>query len=138
MTFQHQRIVRDSGAPFVAGETFQVARTETGLPAGRTVTSVRLLIKASPGAADAAAIVNKNITTAAVAGTGQVTDNGADDASAAWTFEFTENDSANSQTLTKLGAKRTYYYEQRVTLDNGDESVYETGTIKLARSLKDT
>ena len=68
---------RDRIDDFCVGDDLDVRRTIRGIPAGQTVAEAWLTIKENEDDLDPAAIVQKNITTANVAGTGQIEDDGA-------------------------------------------------------------
>jgi hypothetical protein len=61
----------------VAGDDLDVRRTVTGIPAGQTLAKAWLTFQATPGGADPG-LLQKVITTSAVIGVGQITDDGAD------------------------------------------------------------
>lgn len=70
--------LNDNISGFVAGDTLEVRRTITGIPAGQTISKAWLMVKIMQTDVDASAIITKEITDANQAGIGHVTDTGGD------------------------------------------------------------
>lgn len=109
-----------NGNGIVRGDVFPLRRTINKLPSGRTVVEGWLTVKTAIADADVAAIFQKIITAADVAGTGQIEDTGAD-GSAVVRFDLT---AANTTAMT---AGTNYYYDIQVRLDNNDILTLENG-----------
>jgi hypothetical protein len=62
----------------VAGDDLDITRTVTAVPAGQTLTKAWLTFQLTPGGTDGSALLQKVIAPGAVAGQGQITDDGAD------------------------------------------------------------
>lgn len=91
----------------VAGDDLEITRTITSVPSGATLTDAWLTVKEHPDDADSAAIIDKQITSADVAGTGQITDTGADGTGAV-RFDLKDTDTA------LLVPGRDYYWDIQV------------------------
>ena len=117
---------------FVAGDDLQITRTITNIPVGAALTKAWLTIKFRQTDADADAIIQKEITTSNVAGTGQITDDGAGDQSAAVRFDLKDTDTA------MLLRGIAYLYDLQVLTDGGAVYTPEIGTIIAKLGITDT
>jgi len=117
---------------FVAGDDLQITRTITNVPSGAVLTKAWLTIKFRQDDADADAIIQKAITTSNVPGTGQITDDGAGDQSAAVRFDLTDTDTA------KLHRGIKYWYDIQVLTDGGAVYTPEIGIITARQGITDT
>lgn len=108
----------------VQGDSIDIVRQIDTLPA--SISKAWLTIKATQAStSDTAAIVQKTITTSAVIGTGQITDDGTTDGVAAVRFELTNADTV------LLVNETTYYYDIQVLTSTGKIYTPEIGRIKL-------
>lgn len=123
MTTRHQEI-----KGYAVGTDFDVERSVTSVPQGRTLGKAWLTVKNLPTDADGVAVLQKLITPANVAGVGQIDDTGAD-GTGHLRFEFT-----GAQTAELTPGKR-YYYDIQLELDNGEDSQYEDGIFRLHRRI---
>lgn len=111
----------------VAGDDVQVTRTVTSVPASTTITKAWFTVKAAGADADPG-VFQKAITTSDVAGTGQITDSGAD-GTGALRFDLTKTNTA----LLTPGVE--YLYDIQVLLSNGNIATIEQGVIIARRSI---
>lgn len=115
----------------VAGDTYEVVRTITGLPSGYALDKAWMTVKASAVDADPG-VFQKAITTSNVDGTGQITDTGTGDGSAAVRFDLASADT------TLLTPGTSYVYDIQVRMVNGELiriSTPEIGTIRTVRGV---
>lgn len=108
---------------FVAGDDLQITRTITNVPSGAALTKAWFTVKSKQGDLDVDAIIQKEITTADVSGTGQITDDGSGDQSAAVRFDLVQADTL------KLEGRAIYLYDIQVLTDGGAVYTPETGRI---------
>lgn len=94
--------------------------TVRNLPSGRTLTKAWLTIKINESDADVDAVINKEITTSAVPGTGQIQDDGASDGVGVLLFEMSPAD-------TILVGTRQLPYAVQVELDSAKVTEIEHG-----------
>lgn len=110
----------------VAGDDIQITRTITSVPSGETLTDAWFTVKEHPDDTDAAAIIDKQITSVDVPGTGQITDTGADETGAV-RFDLTDADTA------LLVPGRDYYWD--IQVKTSAAAIY-TPTAGKIRSVK--
>ncbi len=122
MSTRHQQI-----KGFAVSKDFNVERTVTGIPTGRTLARAWFTLKALPTDADPG-VLQKVITPTAQPGIGQITDTGADTVGKL-VFEFT-----GAQTGALTAGKR-YYYDIQIELDNGTDSQFEDGIVRLHKPI---
>lgn len=115
--------IKKLGGPngLILGDIFSLYWIVDNIPAGLTVTKAWLMVKTGYAVADGSATITKTITTANVAGTGQVEDDGANTQSARLRFDFTN---ANTTAVT---AETVYKYSVQLKLSNSDVREFETG-----------
>lgn len=123
MTTRHQQI-----KGFAVGTDFDVIRSVTGVPAGRTLARAWLTVKNAPADIDPG-ILQKVITPSAQAGVGQITDTGADGTGSV-TFQFT-----GAQTSALITPGKRYVYDIQLELDDGTDSQFEEGVFRLHRRV---
>jgi len=107
---------------FVREDDLDVIRTVNGIPSGQALTDAYMTVKASGGST----IFQKHITTAAVAGQGQITDDGSGDGIAGVRFELV---GGPGQDTTQLTAGTAFNYDIQVNTGAGKRYTPETGTI---------
>lgn len=112
----------------VAGDTWKLIRTYTGLQTGVTISKVYWTVKADPAQADAAAMFQKTITTAATA-SGQITDASTADGT------ITLNVIAAKSETVQLTPGQEYYYDLQGITTDGAVYTFETGTITPAQGV---
>jgi len=112
----------------VPGDDLDVTRTITGVPATTTLAQAWLYVKRLATDPDNQAVFFKSITSAAVAGVGQITDTGAD-GTGALLFQIAAADSA------LLSPQVPCAYGIQVKLSSGKEYTVETGTIVADRGV---
>lgn len=83
---------------YVAGNDIDVTRTVTSVPAGQTLTLAWMTFKTNVGDVDPG-LLQKAITPASVAGTGQITDTGTDTATGRQAVVFFQLTGANTLAL---------------------------------------
>ena len=108
---------------FVAGDTLQITRTITNVPTGASLTKAWFTVKSRRTDPDSEAIIRKEVTTTDAPGTGQITDDGAGDESAAVRFDLTSTDTA------KLLKGVGYSYDIQVLTDGSAVYTPEIGII---------
>lgn len=119
----------------VAGDARQLTRTVTDIPTNESATDAWLTIKEHPDDSDAAAIIQKAITTTNADGTGQITDAGS---GSPWLvtlrFDLTSADTA------LLTPGRRYHYDIQVKTDDATLNIYtpEKGQIKTVQGVTTT
>ena len=107
---------------FVAGDDLEITRTITSVPSSDTLATAWFTVKHKQSDADGAAIILKKITSSNVAGTGQITDTGAD-GTGALRFDLTDVDTA------KLEEEIGYLFDVQVVTTAGAVYTPEIGTI---------
>jgi hypothetical protein len=114
----------------VSGDDYDILVPFTGLPSGQTVTKAWLTVKVSLADLDAAATVQKIITTSAVAGQGQITDDGATDGTGELLFTLTPtNTRAIQATMQPL------QYDVQIRTSAGKIYTLEIGTIRTVAEV---
>lgn len=106
----------------VRGDSFQIIRTVTGLPAGETIAQAWFTIKVSANDTDANAKLQKVITESTSAGTGVITDNVAG-SSCSLRFDIGGTD------WDLLRAGKSYRYDIQVKTSGGGIYTPEDGTF---------
>lgn len=114
----------------VIGDTKRITRTYTDLPTGSTVATAYLTVKKRDTFADAAAVVQKSITTSATS-SGQITDAVTTGGSIAMYFDLSKTETAN------FVAGIAYVYDVQVILSGGEVHTMEKGTMTWVRSITD-
>ena len=114
---------------FVSGDDLQITRTITNVPSGAALTRAWFTVKLLHSATDDDAVIQKEITTSNVAGTGHITDDGAGDQSAAVRFDLADTDTA------KLQKGLTFLYDIQVLTDGGAIYTPEIGTITAKQGV---
>ncbi len=112
----------------VAGDDLQITRTITNVPAGTTLAQAWFTVKEDDADATAAKIIQKDITTADVPGTGQITDDGADGTGAV-RFDISDVDSA------LLEPGRDYAYDIQVRTAGNAIYTPEKGKMKTVQGV---
>jgi hypothetical protein len=107
---------------FAAGDDLSIERTITTVPSGQTMSTAWLTVKRSVSDTDVQAVFQKEITSALVAGEGQIDDTGAD-GTAHLIFYLA---AADTVLLTPLS---DYRYDIQVKLSGGGISTPEIGVI---------
>ena len=102
------------------GDHFDVTVNITALPTGLTITQARCTIKAALADVDPG-IVQKTITSVAVAGVGQITDTGATDREADLSFEWVPADT------NLMTADQRYFYDIQLQYSNGKVRTFARG-----------
>jgi hypothetical protein len=114
--------LNDTITDFVAGDTVEVTRTITGIPAGQTIAKAWLMVKVKETDPDASAIISKTITTTDAPGTGHITDTGADGTGAV-RFDLTHDDTE------LLVRKRGYMFAIKIRTSTGNLYTPFKGTV---------
>ena len=117
---------------YVAGDKMDQRRTVPNIPVGRALIKAWMTVKTSPLDLDAAALVQKIITTTPAANIGHIEDDGATDQSGVVLFQFTPTD-----TGTTLGPDKTFFYDIQLKYDNSDIATLEYGEISFVRGVTD-
>lgn len=112
----------------VAGDTWKLIRTYTGLQTGTTITKVYWTVKNDPSDADNSALFQKSITSS-LASTGQITDASSSDGTIAFNIIAA---AANTETLTP---GQEYYYDLQGIGSDGAVYTFETGSIIPAQGV---
>ena len=107
------------GKGIVRGDQFSIRRVVKGIPSSILVSSAQLTLKSTIATADPG-LFQKSITSANVAGTGQVENTGA---SGVAVIRFDIND---DDTLL-MAADTDYFFDIQVTLSSGDIYTLESG-----------
>lgn len=105
----------------VVGDALEVDRAAPNIVAAAPLTDAWLMVKAAVADLDSAALISKHITTAAVTGVGQITDNGATSGTGQLVFQML---AADTSTLT---ARTRYHYGVKVKLSTGNDYTLEYG-----------
>ena len=112
----------------VAGDTWKLIRTYTGLQTGTTITKVYWTVKNDPTDADGSALFQKSITSS-LAAAGQITDASSSDASIAF------NIIASAANTASLTVDQEYYYDLQGIGSDGAVYTFETGLIIPAQGV---
>jgi hypothetical protein len=112
----------------VAGDTWKLIRTYTGLQTGVTISKVYWTVKNNPADADGSALFQKSITSS-LGSTGQITDASSSDGSIAFNIIAT---AANTASLT---VDQEYYYDLQGIGSDGAVYTFETGSIIPAQGV---
>lgn len=112
----------------VAGDDVQITRTITSVPSSETLTDGWFTVKEHPDDLDADAIISKQITPSNVAGTGHITDTGADGTGAV-RFDLADTDTA------KLTPGRDYYWDVQVKTSGGAIYTPTAGKIRTVQGV---
>jgi len=115
----------------VEGDDYEITRTIEELPVGDSLATVWLTMKTAITDADPG-LFQKEITTTDVPGTGQITDDGAGDATAAVRFDLTPDDTA----LPTPGTAAVY--DIQVLTTAGKVYTVEKGTFTTVQGVTDT
>lgn len=113
---------------FAVGDDFDVERTITGVPSSATLVQAWLTVKNRITDADAQAVFQVSIASAYVAGSGQITDTGADGTGEV-RFEVTK---ANSLLLTP---GKGYHFDVQVESSTGKIYTPYAGTMRGSRQV---
>lgn len=111
---------------FVAGDDLQITRTISNISSGASLAKVWFTVKSRQEDADVDAIIQKEITTTDVPGTGQITNAGSGtppDRIATVRFDLLPADTL------KLEGRAIYLYDIQVLTDGGAVYTPETGRI---------
>ena len=111
---------------FVTGDTIQVRRAGTDLSG--SITLAWLTVKLNDRVSDTDALIQKEITTGDVPGTGQIVGAGAEGASGDLRFDFTSDD-------TELMGDSVWSYDIQVKLDTDEIFTPEKGTVELTMDV---
>ncbi len=114
---------------FVSGDDLQITRTITNVPSGASLTKAWFTVKFLWSATDTNTVIQKEITTADVPGTGQITDDGSGDQSAAVRFDLPSTDTL------KLQKGLRYLYDIQVLTDGPAIYTPEIGTITALQGI---
>ena len=109
------------GLGIARGDVFSIRRTVNKIPSARTIAEAWLTVKAAIADVDGSATFQKIITSADVAGTGQIEDTGAD-GSAVLRFDLVAADTL------AMTAGTSYFYDIQIRLDNSAILTLESGT----------
>jgi hypothetical protein len=109
------------GLGIARGDVFSIRRTVNKIPSARTIVEAWLTVKAAIADVDGSATFQKIITSADVAGTGQIEDTGAD-GSAVLRFDLVAADTL------AMTAGTSYFYDIQIRLDNSAILTLESGT----------
>lgn len=112
----------------IAGDDKKIIRTITLVPAGRTLLEAWFTVKEDAEDVDTEAIIQKDISTSDVPGTGQITDDGADGTGAV-RFDLTDADTL------LMDPTRDYDFDIQVELDDNDLQTPELGKIRTRRGV---
>lgn len=118
---------------YFAGDDLDIERDVTGVQPSDALIKAWLTIKPSHATLDASATVQKIITTAAVPGTGQITEDGSDlqgNGTASIIFQLT---AANTNAL---GTSR-YFYDVQVKTASGKIYTTDKGSIQMVQGYTD-
>ena len=107
------------GEGIVRGDQFSFRRIVRGVPAGVTISSAILTLKATIATADPG-LFQKSITSSNVVGTGQIEDTGASGIGKL-RFDLTDDDTL------LMTADTQYYFDIQVTMSSGDIFTLERG-----------
>ena len=114
---------------FVSGDDFGIIRTITNVPSGALLAKAWLTVKFLWSATDANTVIQTEITTSDVSGTGHITDDGSGDQSAAVRFDLPSVDTL------KLQKGLSYLYDIQVLTDGGAIYTPEIGTITALQGI---
>lgn len=121
----------------VSGDRFGVNRTVTKIPAALTMTKAWLTLKTNATDLDAAAVLQKTITSSFVAGSGQITDTGHDvvgpPADRVGTLAFIVTEAESLQ----LGSARIYLHDIQIKFSDNSIGTLEIGDLLLDRGVTD-
>ena len=110
---------------YVAGDDLTIIENVTSIPVGRSMVKAWLTIKAAREDSDPG-VIQKVITTVAVAGVGQITDDGAGDQIGQLTFILTATDTGTTLTVGKA-----YYFDEQIKFDDGSIATLKIGKISF-------
>lgn len=114
---------------FVSGDDLQITRTITNVPSGALLTKAWFTVKFQWSATDTNTVIQKEITTVDVAGTGHITDDGSGDQTAAVRFDLPSADTL------KLQKGLEYLYDIQVLTDGGAIYTPEMGKITAKQGI---
>ena len=115
------------GEGIVRGDQFSFRRIVRGVPAGVTISSAILTLKATIATADPG-LFQKSITSSNVAGTGHIEDTGASGIGKL-RFDLTDD---NTLLMT---ADTQYYFDIQITLSSGDIITLERGQTSASAQV---
>jgi hypothetical protein len=124
MTLLDQRI-----EDIVVGDDVDVERVVTNVPSGQELSKAWLTIKTAEADLDAAAVIQKAITSTPQAGVGQITDTGSGDTIGTIVFSLTAADTL------LLGSTIVYYYDIQVKTDQAKVYTVEKGLLQLKKQI---
>jgi len=110
---------------YVAGDDLTIIENVTNIPVGRSMVKAWLTIKVAREDADPG-VVQKVITTVAVIGVGQITDDGAGDQVGQLTFILTAADTGTTLTVNKA-----YFFDEQIKFDDGSIATLKAGKISF-------
>lgn len=116
-------LVRDDGERFVVGDDAEILCTITLVPVGQEITKAWFTLKRRKTDADVAALVQKAVTATDVPGTGQITDTGLADQTAAVRFDIP---AVNS---TAIPSGRAWPWDVQIKLTGGKIVTIAHGTM---------
>ena len=108
---------------FVAGDNLKITRTITNVPSADTLTKAWFTVKLRKEDSDADAVIQKEITTSDVSGTGHITDDATGDTEGAVRFDLEQADTV------KLSGGAIYRYDIQVLTSAGAVYTPEIGKI---------
>jgi hypothetical protein len=121
---------RDRIKDFCVGDDFDLRCRVSKIPAGQTVTKAWLTIKIDENDLDAAAVIQKEITTANVAGVGQIEDAGAT-GTAVLRFDLTRTDTL------LLTPDSPYFHDVQIKSGNKISTPFKGMTIAKQQITRD-
>lgn len=110
----------------------RIDRSDSGVPTGVTITKAWLTVKDAVGDADVDAIIQKEITTSDVPGTGQIEDDGTGDADFVVRFDLTRADTLAIGVETPAVKKR--HFDVQILASDGYPYTPEIGKVWCHRT----
>jgi hypothetical protein len=127
MTTYNATIQDANGNNPVWGDTVDVTRTVTDVPAGDTLAKAWLTVKAKATDGDAAAVLQLEVTTSPTAN-GSITDDGADETGAV-NFKILPTDYGS------ILAKKNYAFDIQVLTTDGVVATVAVGTVRWEQGV---
>jgi hypothetical protein len=117
---------------YYAGDTLDITRTPTGVPTADPMVKAWFTVKSAATDADAAALIQKVITTAPAPGTGQILQDGSPasgNGTGLLLFNLLPADT------NKLAPGRPYPYDVKVALSSGKVFTVDAGPITMLQRV---
>lgn len=118
--------------PIVRGDDRRVIINLSSTPTGHTVTKAWLTIKRKAADLDAAALIQKEITSV-LSAEGEITDEISDSGTLAMYFELLNTETG----VAAIKANKTYYFDCQLLLSNGKIHTAVSGTVRFLPSYTD-